>query len=661
MINENLYTLAVVLLNLPVVAVAGLTLTKVPRGAVKIFFLLTLLAGAVWLNGLLYFWSVYANPVWTIPALKAIFASGVILLIAFAEFIRHLANNPQRDYILYAFYAAAVPVLAFIFNNLVASGVTWATDRPGVLNVEYGPMRLYFVAHFLLFGAYIFYKLWRLIRSATDEVIVYQLRDIFNAGWLTFALIGLMNTLVPIFVNKTAAVLLGPVFPLLFLFRVCMLLLKGERLVLTRQFDSIIAAYDGAERGKNLTAWRELLTFFSRSLESSAPEMNRELPFAHAGGTFQIKVTKLDSNSVRKSGVNAEHNAAERFFPGIVEQSIALDRDNKRMFFALMRAEDLLKEKLMPAVDNQFESKRTPAGDLLSLEQIDAILATNYSEMEAMTGVGFYCFSKNFAEAVQKSMHLARARQPMLFIGERGTGRSVLARVANHAAENLPVVDLYPEHAETFPAEVAKLLAAKERAAIIVHNLSVLKPDQIQLIEKLYRVRAGELALYITGNLELRGAGLDLPGELKQAASLTVNVPTLAERSEDVFHLGLAFLRDYRNLYPEVPFQAVNAPQLKTSLERAEPLEIAEIREHVLKLCLAASPPLLAPAAAIGAEKQLRGGMLSALEESERSIIRSFLLKNKMNKRRTSIELDITINTLIAKIKKYKLDYLFQR
>jgi transcriptional regulator with AAA-type ATPase domain len=259
-------------------------------------------------------------------------------------------------------------------------------------------------------------------------------------------------------------------------------------------------------------------------------------------------------------------------------------------------------------------------------------------------------------------MHLARAGQPMLFLGEKSTGRSLLARVANQAAGKLPIVDLYPEYEETFPIEAAKLLSTDGDVAVIVHNLSILKPEQVQLIEKLCLNRRGKLSLYITAAREFQGSGLDLPENLKRAVEFTVLVPPLREREADVFHLALSFIRKNRNIYPEIPLRAIQVKYLQDSLRKAQHVQIADIGQHVLRLCLGASPPVLAePTHKNPAANQIAAETLSPLEDSERTVIRTFLLKNKLNKRRTAFELDITINTLVAKISRYKLNYLFER
>ncbi len=657
MINEALFPVAMVALNLPALAVAGLTLFKLTHSRIRSLFLLTLFTGIVWLNAMLCFWSIHLRAEWALPVAKLIFIAGILLLPAFAGFIRALSGRSERDYTLYAFYASSLIALGLILGGLVVSGVE--VNETGVSRLNYGPLRLYFVVHFILFGAYIFFRLWKLSRKTEDAIIRYQLGEVFTAGWITFALIALTNTIVPIFAGKTTAVLLGPVFPVIFLARVYALLTQGSRYFLTKQFEMLIASNSNSTLEKNLLSWSEFLAFLGRSFESGAPEMNRRLAFSGASGAFDLLVSKRE-NAPAPDVMPAAQVLGKQFSAGIIDQSIALDRDNKRLFFALLRAQDLLKQKLLPELENHFENRRLPAGEILTMERIAQTLTENRAEMEAMTGVGFYCFSKNFAEAVNHTMNFARAGEPMLFYGDKSTGRALLARVAAKTAGGGQIAELFPEHEEIFPTEIARLLATEGDLSVIVHNLSVLRPDQIELVEKLMHSQRRKVSLYITASRDFYGSGLDLPDNLTRALSFAVPVPALRDREADVFHLALGFIAEHRNLYPEVPFTAVHADYLKAKLAEAEHIHIADIRTQVLQLCLAAAPPVLAASGEKGREvKALAAGSFSALEESERTVIRTFLLKNKLNKRRTAMELDITINTLVAKIARYKLSYLF--
>jgi Bacterial regulatory protein, Fis family len=657
MINEALFPVAIVALNLPALAVFGLTLFKLTHNRIRNLFLLTLFSGIVWLNALLYFWSIYLRAEWALPTAKIIFIAGILLLPAFAGFIRTLSGQAGRDSILYAFYASSLIVLGLILGGLVVSGVE--LNETGVSRLHYGTLRLYFVIHFILFGAYIFFRLWQLSRKSDDAIIRYQLGEVFTAGWITFALIAVTNTIVPIFAGKTTAVLLGPVFPVVFLARIYALLTRGSRYFLTKQFEGLIAKNTDSSLEKNLLSWSEFLAFLGRSFESSASEMNRRLSFSGTAGTFDLLVSKREK-PLPSEAMPAAQVLGKQFSAGIIDQSISLDRDNKRLFFALLRAQDILKQKLIPELENHFENRRLPAGEILTLERITQTLDENRAEMEAMTGIGFYCFSKNFAETVNHTMNFARAGEPMLFYGDKSTGRSLLARIAAKTAGGGHPAELFPEHEEIFPREVARLLATEGDLSVIVHNLSVLRPDQIELVEKLTHSRLRKVSLYMTASRDFYGSGLDLPDNLKRALSFAVSVPALKDREADVFHLALSFIAEHRNLYPEVPFTAVHADYLKAQLAEAEHIHIADIRTHVLQLCLAAAPPVLAAGSEKSREvKALAANTFSALEESERTVIRTFLLKNKLNKRRTAMELDITINTLVAKISRYKLSYLF--
>lgn len=277
-------------------------------------------------------------------------------------------------------------------------------------------------------------------------------------------------------------------------------------------------------------------------------------------------------------------------------------------------------------------------GAVAVLEPVERAPATSAGR----TVVSLAGRSVPWRHAVGRAMELALTPEPLLLVGERGTGKTSLAREL--VARPL-IVDAA---AGELRAEIGEL--AEGRPVLIRHVERLAQPDTAAL-NSLLDTHPGAplLATYTPGG----PPGPCLQRLLDTLAARSVTLPTLRERPEDI-----------RELLPALaPRPAPGRPPLTWTLDALRALEQHPWPGNVTELAhlvraLAETRRATGPVRRAELPDPVREGPatrhLSPMEHAERTAILEALRRNGGNKARAAAALGIARATLYRKLRGYR-------
>ncbi|MDX3070397.1 helix-turn-helix domain-containing protein, partial [Streptomyces sp. ND04-05B] len=244
--------------------------------------------------------------------------------------------------------------------------------------------------------------------------------------------------------------------------------------------------------------------------------------------------------------------------------------------------------------------------------------------------------------AAGRATELARSPEPLLLVGERGTGKTALAR---ELTPELLVVD-------AAEGELGSVLhALREGHALLIRHVERLAQPDLATLNSLLAAQPGTplLATYTPGT----PLGPCLQRFLDRLAARSVTLPALRERPEDVRDLLTAV----------APKPEPGQPPLTWTLDALRALERHPWPGNVTELvhlvrALAEHRRVSGPVRRAELPDPVREGpaarRLSPMEHAERSAILEALRRNGGNKARTAASLGIARATLYRKLREYR-------
>ncbi|GGN21376.1 sigma-54-dependent Fis family transcriptional regulator [Streptomyces fuscichromogenes] len=244
--------------------------------------------------------------------------------------------------------------------------------------------------------------------------------------------------------------------------------------------------------------------------------------------------------------------------------------------------------------------------------------------------------------ATERAAELAVTRAPLLLVGERGTGKTSLARALLDGSEPLVV--------DAAEGDVPEALPADPRGWLVLRHAERLAQPDVAAIVALLEARptATLLVTYTPG----APPGPCLQRLLDTLAARSVTLPALRERPEDIGELLTAL----------APAPQPGQPTLTWSLDARRALErypwpgnVTELA-HVVR-SLARQRRAVGPVRRTELPDPVREGPagrpLSPMEHAERTAILEALRRHGGNKARTAAALGIGRATLYRKLRTY--------
>lgn len=253
--------------------------------------------------------------------------------------------------------------------------------------------------------------------------------------------------------------------------------------------------------------------------------------------------------------------------------------------------------------------------------------------------------------ATARAAELTRSREPLLLIGERGTGKTTLARELLSTRGDLDALLMDAAMCQADERDVWTRALTDGRTLLLRHAESLAQSDVAALNSLLDRHPDAPLLLTYTPGTP---PGPCLHRLLDTLAARSVNLPALRERPDDI-----------RELLSELtPKPAPGQPPLTWTLDALRALErypwpgnITEL-SHLVR-ALADQRQLAGPVRRIELPDPVREGpatrRLSPMELAERTAILEVLRRHGGNKARAAAALGIARATLYRKLRGYSL------
>ena len=250
----------------------------------------------------------------------------------------------------------------------------------------------------------------------------------------------------------------------------------------------------------------------------------------------------------------------------------------------------------------------------------------------------------------------AQSDRSVLISGETGTGRKLLARAIHYRRtgnKNLVQIACADQDINSLQKNIRATLATSP-AGILLTDIDTIPAEFLYVINELFEATQKKTQLYFTMHSDYEAALPDIPRKtFAYLDQLKLTTPPLRKRRDDIIPL-LVLAASAAAQASNRDFRFISAESANQALAHSWPGNITDLQNTVHRAMLENKAPLVA-SLRLDSTLSLSGeeSMLSPLEKAERRVISEYLRKNNYNKNRTRIELDITVNTLNAKIIKY--------
>ncbi len=592
---------------------------------------------------------------------RSIFLGGVLMNTTFGYFILTLAEPDEtRKLWFWILLCNNIVVMFLTLGGFVDKGVVMSEEgyRP-----VYGPLRGYLLLSTAAFAAYMFWRMWRFYIRISNEFVKYQIQTILWAGIATFLVAIFFNGVLPLTFNTSRFAPGGALAPLVFFSGTLYTFVNGRTLFVTRAFKKLLKEPE-MQSHENLLTLRELIGVVRQVVTDNPERFRKQLSFTGADSEkFELYIHRDGQGETGiESDISVEKGLPAKWLRGFLDSFEQLEKDNKRMAFSLIRAEQVLNEQwLRKAVKDLPAPRRPLSGKAHRLEDYREVLRTNLRENRNTFGRDILCFSPNYFQFLTRLREHARSTQAVLIEGETGSGKALAARAMHHVRGGGEVIDFSCVDADgaELRREIQNFTArADDRRPLgfLLRGLEVLPAEHLPALHPLLNDHNGARYVYITTSVDyLMNANIesDLLYRLKQIVLRTI---PLRERPDDILH-QIMYMADVCSRSWDKPFEEIASNSIEEALEHKWPGNSRELMHVVQRAVLDNQPPRII---SLGLEKPEAKALalpagLSPLEESERQVILNYLKKNRYNKSKTMRELGITINTLNAKIKRYRI------
>lgn len=294
-------------------------------------------------------------------------------------------------------------------------------------------------------------------------------------------------------------------------------------------------------------------------------------------------------------------------------------------------------EQLLKSLNN--------AGDKLTLLQENVWLK---KELDMQTHVGPKMIGHSQAMAdIRRALISAPLHQPLIFVGEDGTGRRLAAQFAHdiHAtAESELIVasgeDLYELSLDALDKAIHHLTDGKSQCSLYLHSAEHISTKQWQCLfqhTKLQRVF---------------GAANSVDKGIEERVML-IRMPNLNERREDIGPLYKHFVRHSASRYQLQPPQ-ISLDEVRMVTELDWPENIKQLRQFAE---LRALKPDAFRMEDWNNEKSIEiQSMTQRTEHFEYCLLFDALQRHRGRLKEVQLELQVSRKTLYDKLKKHQLD-----
>jgi len=643
----------------PLVAMIAYAWVRLPEKRTRWLFIAMAAALMLWAVPLVLVRADFLDAATIATASRLTFLGGALAVLGLYAFFEHFAGF-SRSIIRRVILVNTIVLLTATALGFVEQGVQ---PSPVHLMPVRGPLHRYYVISLVLTILDSFFMIAVAYRKSESALLRFQLRSIGGYGFLGFLFPIINNGLMPILVDNYPYPAFGVVGVLLFQFGIFNMLVRGQWLFIRNIFGRLHQSLAWNMR-ENIVSLSRLVELLNSVVIGNVRNFREAFAFVNEGSEVRQLFAQSDTEpSAYSNPVKFQKEILPKWNQGIVDNLVRLEADNKRLALYLNKAETMVNDKWLTAA---AESLSRPA--VLELPQLPLTLyaaehAKTVSEYRELLGQELLVCSTELFSVIEQLKQLKNSQLPVLFEGASGVGKATFARSLHYLRTKRDLLSLdctYQTRQILGRLQRLTLQAQKHGlGGVLLCNVDAMRPEELSLLFGHLMGSAQMPLLYLTVlSLECLSAKLSEPARRAYADALPqLRITPLASRPDDlrgqVFYFTEQFCRTRSMPYKGIAsdllaialkhFWPGNTTELKTRLEQSLLMQPAGTTLEAKFLNLREAPAAIA------------GPGLSALEKAERDVIWECLQRRRFNQRQTAIELEITINTLRAKIEKYDL------
>lgn len=654
MISAEFLIPALFLLNAMPVILLVLIRQKLDRESSRSIFAALVLFGMLWGNTTLL--SRYDG--WDSSARALIlsfnFATAIVLVAIFFAFFVHFTENNRvfRSPVFWIILLNTAALVVASFTDLIAGPVD---TSGGNFLVRYGKLYPWFVVSAVGVELYGLILIAQTYRQSQNELLKFQLRTILLYCVATFLLVNVMNILLPYLLKTSRYSIFGPYCALLFFVAVFRIQFRGPRLYALNMLRRLISA-PYCRLQDNLLAIREFLRALETAIATPGEKTLSRVQFAGPAGeqmTLFLGKDALPAEALSPAGEN----------PGTTLR--LLEEDNRYLTQALIQAEGVIRQKWLSEVVDKIPVRESAAPtEGYRIDQQLPLIERNIAENVKKFGVEISSLSRIMSKQMNAIQDYAASEQLIVIEGEPGTGRTEMARAIHfYRTQKSDLAEIHCQNgniaalARRIEEVSAAVKKSRRKTGVLIRNMDILPLEMVSIFTPVFDIAQEKMFLYITSAPDylrnLEGLSDRLFHQLNQ---IRIQLPPLRRRDDDVVRLIYWYTARYSKKM-NIPYTHISPGFLEEAKRLTWQGNITELKNTIQREILNNRPPLLSTFHLTDPHALAAPGqVLTPLERAERKVIVDYLKKNNYNKNRTRLELDITVNTLNAKIIKYGIE-----
>ncbi len=653
-----------ILLDVFASALFAYAVFKMPGSKIKYSYLAFLFISMIYVN-LVYIIRFFALDTETANTVsKFIFFVFSMNIILFGTFLLlFFARSSELKNIRYWVFVA-VNILFGISAFIPGILVTGINETSQGYNPVYGTLHPIFITCNFLCAIYIFTIVYFAYKKEQNEVIKYQYMILFFTGLVTFFFIGVMNGIVPAITGNSNSSFIGPLGFLIFYMGVMNIIFNEKSLFIKKEFKKFIQQ-DLFQKPENISTLRLLFAELSSILAKNPERAKARLSFVGQNSEELNLFLLKDDSKLKVEGKIHKGSVPAGWYQGIIDSFSKIYEDNRRMAFTLVRAENLLEEGwLSKKVERLRLQTGLPEKDFHLLENYKKEIQHSLEENRESFGNDILCFSVAFKKVLIQILNYSISNQIVTFAGEAGTGKSLLAHALHFTRKGgqMEEISCQSTPRELLVSTVENFLNQKKAErppGLLIKHIDYLNPENFVVLEPLLRDFEGKKFVYFTCSIDFLNSIHRIPANIFLGIKqLIASIPPLRDRKEDIFFQTIYNLKKYSDKFGK-NYEAISINMMNSLLKQTWTGNTQELTNTIQSLILNGKSPILVettkPTEITDAPTVSDLSDLTPLELSEREVIIRYLQSNRYNKNRTRIDLGITINTLNAKVEKYKI------
>ena len=663
--NFELYIIWLVVLNSFAILLILHAIFKMQKSMTKYSYLAFLVFSIIYIN-LIYIIRFFVTDLEIAHTIsKFIFFSFSLNFILFGVFIFLIFGKSVElknlRFWIFCSLNFVFGIAAFIPGAII-SGVV---QNEKSINPVYGVLYPFYIVGNFILATYIFTIAYIAYRKEQNEVLKYQLTILFFTGIVVFFFVGVMNGMAPAIEENSISSFIDPLGFLLFYMGMVNIISNENNLFIKKEFNKFIKL-PPFKKSENVFALKQLLVELNNIFIKNPEMVKAHLNFIGQNSEdlnifLEKKDPKLKLEGKSKSTI------PPGWYQGMLDSFSKLYNENRRLAFFLIRAENLLGEGwISKKIEKLKLATGLPEKDFYIFSNYSSEIQNNLKENNEAFGSEILCFSVSLKKILLQIQSYSLSNQIVTFLGESGTGKSLFAK-ALHFSRNggeLKEISCQSITREKLINTINEFLAAKKgetRTGLLIKHLDYLEQEKFILLEPIIKDLAGKKFIYFTCSNEFINSMHNIPTNIfTRIKGLTVSIPPIRERAEDIFFQVIYFLKKYSDKFDK-KFEAISVEMMHALRKQTWTGNSEELIQTIQSLILNGQSPVLSitPKFSEITENPTVADLsdLTPLELSERETILRYLQSNKYNKNRTRIDLGITINTLNTKIEKYKIHF----